>query len=335
MISRPVLALVFVGAALLVGGCQTSPSSTDTGDSGPQRIPEGVLSQPDPVPRDEPLSASGNSLSYVVFGKRYFRLASARGFDERGVASWYGRKFHGRLTASGERYDMYSMTAAHTSLPLPTFARVTNLANNRSVVVRINDRGPFVDDRLIDLSYAAAAKLDMLSAGTAKVRVEALSGVPGEQQTTTADAGFEPHPLSSSQPQTQPQTNSEPAPLPYEIPQPILSGPTAEPSATQRAEVPYAGTTLAQRTPSLSNGHYLQLGAFGSLDAAGDMLLRVREALPVEVFVAKQSDSAFYRVQAGPFDSLDRMLSAQQILFNQYAIEAIPLNRDKASSLCC
>jgi len=316
--------VVLIGATtLLLGGCQQT-SSVPSGDSGPQRIPKGLLSQPDPVPRDEPLSASGNSLSYVVFGKRYFRLASARGFDQRGVASWYGRKFHGRLTASGERYDMFSMTAAHKSLPLPTFARVTNLANNRSIVVRINDRGPFVDDRLIDLSYAAAAKLDMLSAGTANVRVETLSGVPGENptpqpQTTVADV--------------EPQAPQKP--LPYEIPQPILSGPTVDRGATPPAGVPYEGTTLAQRTPSPSNGHYLQLGAFGSLDAAGEMLLRVRASLPVEVFVAKQSDSEFYRVQAGPFASIERMTSAQQSLLSDYAIDAIPLNRDKASTLCC
>ena len=314
---------------MLLSGCQQT-SSVPSGDSGPLRVPKGLLSQPDPVPRDEPLSASGNSLSYVVFGKRYFRLASARGFDEQGVASWYGRKFHGRLTASGERYDMYSMTAAHKSLPLPTFARVTNLANNRSIVVRINDRGPFVDDRLIDLSYAAAAKLDILSAGTARVRVVTLSGVPGENQatepqTTIASAGLG----------TPPETSAQPAPLPYEIPQPILSGPTVDQSVTPPAEVPCEGTTLAQRTPSPSNGHYLQLGAFGSLDAAGEMLLRVRASLPVEVFVAKQSDSQFYRVQAGPFASIERMISAQQTLLSQYSIDAIPLNRDKASTLCC
>ena len=301
------LMLVLGSATLLTAGCQNTISDP-SGDSGPLRVPAGVLNQPDPIPRDEPLSASGNSLSYVVFGKRYHRLASARGFDQEGVASWYGRKFHGRLTASGEPYDMFSMTAAHKSLPLPTFARVTNLTNNRSIIVRINDRGPFVDDRLIDLSYAAAAKLDMLSTGTAKVRVVTLSGVPGEA-------------APSPQPQPQPQ------PLPYEIPQPILSGPTTT--------VPYEGTTLAQRMPSLSNGQYLQLGAFTSLDAASAMLVRVRESLPVEVFVSKQSDSTLYKVQAGPFNSVDRMTLAQQKLMSQYAIDAIPLTREKANASCC
>jgi len=333
MTYRGLLALLFGAATLIAGGCQVAQREP-VGDSGPARIPAGVLSQPDPVPRDEPLSASGNSLSYVVFGKRYSRLQSARGFDQQGVASWYGKKFHGRLTASGERYDMFAMTAAHKSLPLPTFARVTNLANNRSIVVRINDRGPFVDDRLIDLSYAAAAKLDMLSAGTAKVRVVTLSGVPGEPTTTTASRDAE---SSKSRPPA-------PQPLPYQTPQPIISGPTADlPIANKPGKVdfgvvqgvPYAGTTLAQRTPSLSNGHYLQLGAFVSFDAAGDMLARVRKSLPVEVFVAKQSDSELYRVQAGPFESLDRMTSTRQDLLSRYAIDAIVLKRDKAGSLCC
>ena len=295
----------------LVSGCVgiQGPSGPPPGDSGPDRIPAGVLTQPDPTPRDEPLSASGNSMSYVVFGKRYNRLKSARGFDQVGVASWYGKKFHGRLTASGERYDMYSMTAAHKSIPLPTFARVTNLANNRSIVVRINDRGPFVDDRLIDLSYAGAAKLDMLKEGTARVRVVALSGVPGEPSPNTA-----------------PRVAS---PLPYRVPQPILSGPTID------NRPPAAGTTLAQRTPRLSAGRYLQLGAFGNFDAAGELLTRIGNALAVEVFVAKQTDSEFYRVQAGPFESEDLLAAAQQKLLSQYAINAIPLMRAKAGTLCC
>ncbi len=116
-------------------------------------------------------------------GKRYTVLASAEGYVERGVASWYGPNFHGALTSMGERYDMYGMTAAHKTLPIPAYARVTNLSNGRSVVVRINDRGPFVANRIIDLSYSAAAKLDMLRAGTTLVEVRTI--VPGQP-----DAGF-------------------------------------------------------------------------------------------------------------------------------------------------
>jgi rare lipoprotein A len=122
-----------------------------------------------------PRSKSGNPPFYEVYGVRYTTMNSSIGYKERGVASWYGKKFHGRSTSSGERYDMYAMTAAHKSLPLPTIARVTNLSNGKSVIVRVNDRGPFVKNRLIDMSYAAAIELDMTGAGTALVEVVALT----------------------------------------------------------------------------------------------------------------------------------------------------------------
>jgi rare lipoprotein A len=141
--------------------------------------PADIGAIPDALPRPEPRSAHGNPPFYDVLGQRYFVLALADGYLERGVASWYGPTFHGGNTSSGEPYDMYAMTAAHKTLPLPTYARVTNLKNGRSVVVRINDRGPFVANRLIDLSYTAAAKLDMLREGTTLVEVRALTpGVP-------------------------------------------------------------------------------------------------------------------------------------------------------------
>ena len=136
---------------------------------------------PDAVPRFEPRSGAGNPPFYEVQGQRYFVLASAAGYKERGVASWYGPGFHAERTSNGEPYDMYAMTAAHKTLPLPAYVRVTNLANGRSVVLRVNDRGPFVGNRIIDLSYTAAWKLDMLRAGTAFVEVEAL--VPGSLPT--------------------------------------------------------------------------------------------------------------------------------------------------------
>jgi rare lipoprotein A len=141
---------------------------------GAPLVPPDVSDVPDAVPRAEPLSNYGNPESYVVNGKRYFTLKSAKGFVERGIASWYGRKFHGRRTSSGETYNMYAMTAAHTRLPLPSYARVINLQNGRAVVVRVNDRGPFHDNRIIDLSYTAATKLDMLGTGTAMVELRAV-----------------------------------------------------------------------------------------------------------------------------------------------------------------
>lgn len=126
------------------------------------------------VPRDIPRSRYGNPDHYTVFGRTYHVLNSSRGYDEKGLASWYGTKFHGQRTSSGEAYDMYKMTAAHKTLPLPTFARVTNLQNGRSVVVKINDRGPFHANRIIDLSYAAAMKLGVVKTGTAMVEVQAI-----------------------------------------------------------------------------------------------------------------------------------------------------------------
>ena len=129
----------------------------------------------DAVPRKEPRSRYGNGPYYQVFGESYRVLDSSAGYKEQGVASWYGKKFHGRKTSNQETYDMYAMTAAHKSLPLPTYVRVRNLRNNKSVVVRVNDRGPFVDNRLIDLSYSAALKLDMVQAGTGLVEVTAIS----------------------------------------------------------------------------------------------------------------------------------------------------------------
>ncbi len=129
----------------------------------------------DPIPRAEPRSRYGNGPVYEVFGKRYQVMQSSYGFKQRGVASWYGKKFHGRPTSSQEPYDMHAMTAAHKTLPLPSFVEVRNLSNNKTIIVRVNDRGPFVDNRIIDLSYSAARKLDMVKEGTSLVEITAIS----------------------------------------------------------------------------------------------------------------------------------------------------------------
>lgn len=154
---------------LVLNGC-AGQRVTD----GPPRAPVDVSSVPDAVPKVEPRSRYGNPRSYTVYGQRYYTLETSDGYLQRGIASWYGRKFHGRRTSSGEPYDMYSMTAAHKTLPLPTYVRVTNLQNGRSVVLKVNDRGPFHSNRIIDLSYAAAWKLGILAKGTGFVEVEAL-----------------------------------------------------------------------------------------------------------------------------------------------------------------
>ncbi|WP_083499530.1 septal ring lytic transglycosylase RlpA family protein [Thioalkalivibrio nitratireducens] len=173
---RRFLALLLVltlAGGLCLAGCGGSPGRKAVVDGPPGAVPRDLASIPDAVPRDEPRSRYGNPPEYEVFGQRYRTLVSSEGFEQRGLASWYGTKFHGRRTSSGEPYDMFAMTAAHRSLPLPSFVEVTNLNNGRRVIVRVNDRGPFVAGRVIDLSYAAAYRLGMLERGVAPVLVRA------------------------------------------------------------------------------------------------------------------------------------------------------------------
>jgi rare lipoprotein A len=176
--------------ASALGACSTLHAPPEPAHAPPPPAtpppPSAINGLPDAVPRVEPRSAHGNPPFYDVLGQRYYVLASADGYLERGVASWYGPTFHGGHTSSGEPYDMYGMTAAHKTLPLPCYARVTNLRNGRSVVVRINDRGPFVANRLIDLSYTAATKLDMIREGTTLVEVRALTPTVPDELTRTA-----------------------------------------------------------------------------------------------------------------------------------------------------
>ena len=165
--------LTFLGACTSERPAVTATSSIQ--DSAPLSPPTNIHTTPDAIPQIEPKSAYGNPAFYEVFGKRYYVQNTSVGYKEQGYASWYGTKFHGNRTSSGEPYDMYLMTAAHTSLPLPTYARVTRMDTGDAIIVKINDRGPFHDDRIIDLSYAAAARLGILQEGTGWVEVEALN----------------------------------------------------------------------------------------------------------------------------------------------------------------
>lgn len=167
-------------AALALAGCAGAPATVEhpaadrpLRDAAPVAPPPGLAELPDPAIRADPATRRGN-IPYEVFGKRYEVLETPAGYDREGIASWYGAKFHANETTSGERYDMYKLTAAHRSLPIPTYARVTNLDNGKSTLVRVNDRGPFHPERIIDLSYAAAVKLDFHRSGTARVRVQTL-----------------------------------------------------------------------------------------------------------------------------------------------------------------
>jgi rare lipoprotein A len=168
------LALTSCFAALLVVGCSSTPPLSD---GKPAKPAVDVSKVPDAVPKDEPISITANK-PYTVMGVRYEPMTKREAYRNRGIASWYGTQFHGRATALGETYDMYKMTAAHTTLPLPSYALVTLLKNgvktDKSVVVRVNDRGPFAKGREIDLSYAAASRLGIVNAGTAEVEVEAV-----------------------------------------------------------------------------------------------------------------------------------------------------------------
>lgn len=169
-------------AIAVLSACRATPPAPQPAPPvilPPPPPPPAIEKIPDAVPRPEPRSRRGNPPFYEVFGKRYHVLASSTGYRERGVASWYGKDFHGGSTSNGEKYDMYAMTAAHKTLPLPAYVQVTNLKNGKSVTVRVNDRGPFVANRLIDLSYSAAAKLDMVREGTILVEVRSIEATAG------------------------------------------------------------------------------------------------------------------------------------------------------------
>lgn len=189
-----------LAVVVVLAGCSAAPPRGDAPvsqrgggfykDDGPgDKAPANLDAIADAVPRSEPLHRAANR-PYERMGRHYMPLASLQPFRERGVASWYGRRYHGNKTSIGETYDMYAMTAAHPTLPLPSYARVTSVANGRSVVVRLNDRGPFLHGRIIDLSYVAAHKLGILQAGSGEVEVEAL--LPGAAQAAT------PPPISPS-----------------------------------------------------------------------------------------------------------------------------------------
>ncbi|WP_198263165.1 septal ring lytic transglycosylase RlpA family protein [sulfur-oxidizing endosymbiont of Gigantopelta aegis] len=188
------IAVIIIAWVLVSCSSSTKTSSSSSGrysisQDGPPSEYLDVSQIPDAVPKPTKRSKSGNPKSYVVFGKRYYVMDSSKGYKARGIASWYGKKFQGHRTSSGEPYDMHGMTAAHKTLPLPTYVRVTNLKNGRQVVVKVNDRGPFHEGRIIDLSHTAAIKLGVKGTGTGLVEVEAIDpsqSLPAPQASTTA-----------------------------------------------------------------------------------------------------------------------------------------------------
>ncbi len=251
------------------------------------------------MPRVEPLRGA-TSRPYVVMGKSYTPMTTLQPYKARGIATWYGRRYHGKQTSSGELYDMYAMTAAHTTLPIPSYARVTNLANDRSVVVRVNDRGPFVEGRIIDLSYTAAHRIGVLAGGAAMVEVEAI--IPDGSGAIAALAPRTPAP-PASKPET-PVVVATRDPEPVVAPPPPAADPPPAPPA--KPQIPIAAE---------SGSYYLQLGAFGSRGNAETFLARMRAqvdwlAATLHIFTR----DGFYRVHAGPYSSqADARASAERI----------------------
>lgn len=319
--------LVIAALALLLTACAGGPSgSASRGgassasipdlprsggkyyqDDGPgDDVPDSIHSLEDAVVRNEPVNRA-TSRPYTVFGRRYTPQQERTPFKERGRASWYGRKFHGKTTANGEHYDMYAMTAAHKTLPLPSFVRVTNLANGRSVVVRVNDRGPFHSGRVIDLSYAAAFKLGFLRHGSTPVEIEAL------MLDRPAPVIARPAPVEVT-----PETPQTPAPAvlsPVVAPPlpPLADGPSeADPAAILNGAQPVAAASPSSPPEPVASapaaGVYLQLGAFRTRDNAegfrgyvADELEWLRDRLAV----LGDADSDSFRLQAGPYASAD------------------------------
>jgi len=267
----------------LLAGCSLAGRKPErsgnipSGSAVPQPPPD-VLSIPDAEPRAEPRSKRGNPPFYEVFGKRYYVLASSEGHVERGTASWYGPGFHSASTSMGEPYDMYAMTAAHKTLPLPAYAEVTNLRNGRKVVVRINDRGPFVGDRIIDLSYTAAARLDMLLQGTAPVEVRVItprsgSGSALPQRMPAAPAASAPPPVTV--------VNAPAVKIPGAEPMFIQAGVFADhENARRRVEVLLAAGLELASLDEMSGTrtlHRVRVGPFASVEEFDLNMKRLRE----------------------------------------------------------
>ena len=245
-----------------------TPSSGNPSQDGPPsaaEIPPNVADIPDAVPLAEPKSSSGNPDSYEVYGDHYVILKDARGYKERGYASWYGKKFQGKRTSSGEPYDMFKMTAAHKTLPIPCYARVTNIDNGRSVVVRINDRGPFHEGRIIDLSYTAAVKLGSLGKGSIPVEVEAID--PSMATPTTQYAGTPKPPPPAPTPQQAPAM-APPRPVPpptaVAVAPPRPSPPPATVAAAPPPTIPATAAAAPAAPPQLSMANTLSTAAAGA-----------------------------------------------------------------------
>ncbi len=252
----------------------------------------------DPTPQQEPLSRYGNPESYNQFGRRYVIMDSADGFAERGIASWYGPKFHGKRTSSGETYDMHAMTAAHKTLPIPTWVHVKNLKNGKEVIVKVNDRGPFVENRVIDLSYEAAQRLDMITDGTGMVDVRVIEfDAQGRARIT---------PSAARPQQTIVAQTAQPDPVEQAVA--VVSATVAPEKTTSTREAPAPeNREVTPAAPSSSPTElrtlnlYAQIGAFGNLDNAERQYIRLRDSGIGRVDIVERLEpTKLYRVRVGP-----------------------------------
>lgn len=337
------MALVLAACALPKGGRGVAAPSGDAAgvptasqgarrgayylDDGPGAHPPfDLASIPDAVPRPEPLLPR-TMRPYSVFGRTYTPMTQVEPFRERGIATWYGRRYHGQPTSSGERYDMYAMSAAHPTLPIPSYARVSNVANGRSVVVRVNDRGPFLRDRVIDLSYTAAAKLGYVEAGSAEVDVELVTQFDGAAPTPAAVPSVSSVPSSVS---SVPPLALTVVSLPTVDAAPAVSGEAARSNVDTAASAPAtvrADTTsppaidpparaipttpMAASPGAPARGFWLQFGAFDSLANARRAMTQLAHRLEfLGVLIDVRQDGALYKVQAGPWDLREEAVAA-------------------------
>ena len=271
-------------------------------DDGPMEYtPEDLMNTPDAIPRVEPYARAANR-PYTVFGKTYVPVTDNRPYKVRGHGSWYGKKFHGNKTSSGEVYDMFKMTAAHPTLPLPCYARVTNVNTGKQVIVRVNDRGPFHSDRIIDLSYTAAMKLGYLNQGSTLLEVEHL--LPDEIERINLARTSNPAPVQQSAPQTA-AVAQESAVAQQTKPAVVAAAPSTG----------MAGSVVTANPPSKEVAYYLQLGAYQQIGNAqatqAEYALNWAHILPgVDLVMADD----YYRLFAGPFASQEEAdYAAQQI----------------------
>lgn len=349
------LALTATLAALVLAGCASGPKGGSFGrDGAPAAPPSNLGAAPDAEPRVEPVrSSGGTSKPYTVLGRSYVPITDDRPFRESGLASWYGTKFHSQSTASGEPYDMYAMTAAHKTLPLPSYVRVRNPANGREVIVRVNDRGPFHDGRVIDLSYTAALKLDLLR-GVAPVDIERLTNedirtgawrrgggtmlaaapppapAVGTAVPVPVPSGWAANvaaaPTEAMAQAVVPAAPPPPAPLLVtELPPmaPIAPAPAAAPMTSSAAQQPVDAPTGV--APA---GFWVQLGAFRERDGAEALRTRASRGLPTLAPLLRVFDDAdTHRLQAGPFATREAASATVAQVRDELRMAAIVVER--------